>query len=758
MSGAIDRWSATESDPWADPAIGTSSNAPGAGDAQGSIVKLVRDRMHGRWAWTAALGIVLAGAAALAGWKSTAPEYRSEGAIHIAPRLTAVLDPIQETGTLPHWQSFVATQVQYLRSPRVLARALENEKVRALSWSAAADALEMIEENLEVRSDRVSEIVQVFVDGATPVEAQAICAAVLESYFEIHGRVGNQETSATLQRLYDWKKQLEREVRTVRGDIQLLHARHRTTDLQTTHAAVTGELEEIEKRLALARTTLQRREQAGETDASSSQEHIPELSQLEATDPRLVDARRRLDDAQSTFAAAQQRYKENSLPWRRAQETMELARTLFEQQYQASLANWRTLGTAELPMEGLDLALDNMPLAALRTETENLGARVVELRQSGEQLIADLQTLTGRQFEAERLQQDLDRTNSRIQGLELEEESIASRISIAQEATRPSRAFSDGRRNRAMAGGAFGFAVSFALFFVIGSIDRRAYAVEQITGDPGQPITCLGVLPDLTTRSSEGDAEDVASHCVHQIRNQIDARRNPGESVALALSSPFQGDGKTSITLSLAWSYAGAGYRTVLVDCDLVSRSLTRQLGFEDASGLREAVAARSFKNVARELSVPNLSAVPAGKDLRVGPETLRQMDVQALLEALRPDFDVILIDTGPMLGSLESLPVTKAADAVVLSIRRGRSRARLQECIDRLRSSGAHFMGMVLNCVDRSACSRYVSEASLADPERATHRSQSSDESMLRPGTDGRTSGLVRAMEVTRRVRGGAA
>ena len=51
------------------------------------------------------------------------------------------------------------------------------------------------------------------------------------------------------------------------------------------------------------------------------------------------------------------------------------------------------------------------------------------------------------------------------------------------------------------------------------------------------------------------------------------------------------------------------------------------------------------------------------------------------MFDELRAQFEVIVVDTGPMLGSLESTPVVSASDGVVLSVRRGRSRTRLEEC-----------------------------------------------------------------------------
>ncbi|UCD74368.1 MAG: hypothetical protein JSV91_11320, partial [Phycisphaerales bacterium] len=106
------------------------------------------------------------------------------------------------------------------------------------------------------------------------------------------------------------------------------------------------------------------------------------------------------------------------------------------------------------------------------------------------------------------------------------------------------------------------------------------------------------------------------------------------------------------------------------------------------------------------------------------------------------------IIDTGPMLGSLESTPVAASADGVVLSVRRGRSRTRLEECRNKLRTLGANCIGVILNYAVRSDCHRYVSEASLAPAEE---RQRGDRHSVIRAAR-GERNVLMLAMENTKR------
>jgi Mrp family chromosome partitioning ATPase len=195
--------------------------------------------------------------------------------------------------------------------------------------------------------------------------------------------------------------------------------------------------------------------------------------------------------------------------------------------------------------------------------------------------------------------------------------------------------------------------------------------------------------------------------------------------------------------MALGWSYAAAGYRTILVDCDIVGRGMSRHLGLSDRQGVREVLRDRRLDTQIAKLSTPNLSALPVGIDPTIGPESIRRDDFATLCSELRQMYDVIIVDTGPYIGSVEMLPVASAADSVVFSIRRGRSRARLDECLNDLASNRIGCLGVILNCAVQSDCLRYVSKSTTS-----MRRGPLSDVvSSGKPEMAGHENALARAM-----------
>ena len=143
----------------------------------------------------------------------------------------------------------------------------------------------------------------------------------------------------------------------------------------------------------------------------------------------------------------------------------------------------------------------------------------------------------------------------------------------------------------------------------------------------------------------------------------------------------------------------------------------------------------------------------PVGVDARFGPENVRRIDLERLVSQVRSDYDIILVDTGPLLGSLESTPVMAISDGVVLSVRRGRSRTKLEDCVNRLKVVGTECIGVILNCAARSDCNRYVSEASLAAAEEE-RKGRAASGAVPENRQPGERNILVKAVQNTTRAR----
>jgi Mrp family chromosome partitioning ATPase len=136
---------------------------------------------------------------------------------------------------------------------------------------------------------------------------------------------------------------------------------------------------------------------------------------------------------------------------------------------------------------------------------------------------------------------------------------------------------------------------------------------------------------------------------------------------------------------------------------------MSHQFGHLHSPGVREVVRRGSIGDEIVSIS-DNLAILPVGVDANVSASNLQFNALRRLLRTLRDRYEIIIVDTGPVTASVEAIPIAASCDGALLTLRRGRSRARLPEAIRELESAGAEYLGVVLNYADREDCMKYGS------------------------------------------------
>jgi capsular exopolysaccharide synthesis family protein len=171
----------------------------------------------------------------------------------------------------------------------------------------------------------------------------------------------------------------------------------------------------------------------------------------------------------------------------------------------------------------------------------------------------------------------------------------------------------------------------------------------------------------------------------------------------IAITSALPREGKSTTSICLARSLATAGIRTALVDCDLRRRQTSAMLLPEGARGLLDYLDGKTDIDGAMAVDKITECAVlgtnvlpPEPRDL-FGPGQLDQ-----LLGELRRRFDVVLIDTAPVLGIAETRTIAAAADSTLMLARwRKTSIKAVDTAIELLLAAQVRLHGVVLTIVD---------------------------------------------------------
>ena len=171
----------------------------------------------------------------------------------------------------------------------------------------------------------------------------------------------------------------------------------------------------------------------------------------------------------------------------------------------------------------------------------------------------------------------------------------------------------------------------------------------------------------------------------------------------IVITSTAPQDGKTTISANLAIALARAGKRVLLIDGDLRRPRLHLKFSLPNMIGLGNLLQAGCDATDAQfavlQTSITRLSVLPSGSFTAAPADLLFQPNLQSLMNSYRDHYDMIVIDSPPLVGLPDARLLGRASDGVVLVARANKtSRAAIITACQRLGLDKSRVLGLVLN------------------------------------------------------------
>ncbi len=204
---------------------------------------------------------------------------------------------------------------------------------------------------------------------------------------------------------------------------------------------------------------------------------------------------------------------------------------------------------------------------------------------------------------------------------------------------------------------------------------------------------------------------DLAVEALRSLRTSLHFAMLESKNNILAISGPRPGVGKTFVSANLAAVIAQAGQRVLVIDADMRKGTLHKLLGIGPMDGLSDVLAGKvEIEAAIHEVpGLANMHYMVRG-DIPPNPsELLMHPRFGQVLETLAPRYDLVIVDTPPILAVTDPAIVAAHAGASLLVTRFGLNQAKeILLTLKRFEQNGVHIKGTIFNAVEKRATGYY--------------------------------------------------
>lgn len=357
----------------------------------------------------------------------------------------------------------------------------------------------------------------------------------------------------------------------------------------------------------------------------------------------------------------------------------------------------------------------NSYLVGLRSRISSFDNRINELRREMEKypsLGAQEQRLTA---EVQTAQQLYGTLLGELQRARIAESSEAGYVTVIDAAMQPFSPVSPNRRRIFLTALIFGSILGLGAAVVLENLDDSVKSPDEVREQFG--LSVVGTIPGIKDSELPGangtevarrlathfDPRSPVAEAYRSLRTNLAFARAHEAMRILVLTSPGPSDGKSTTVANLAITFAQQGQRTLLIDGDLRRAVLDKMFKVPRSPGLTDVLVGRQrLSNVVHKTEIENLSVVGSGPFPPNPSELLGSSAMRDVLRDAQSEYDVVLIDSPPLLAVTDAAVLATMADGAILVIRVGATaKAAVRRAVAQLQTVHGRVVGAVLNDVD---------------------------------------------------------
>jgi succinoglycan biosynthesis transport protein ExoP len=282
------------------------------------------------------------------------------------------------------------------------------------------------------------------------------------------------------------------------------------------------------------------------------------------------------------------------------------------------------------------------------------------------------------------------------------EASTLSEIRVVERAVKPVSPASPKKAMNGMMGVVAGLVFGIGLALIMEYLDDTIKTVEDLKAF--RPIGLIGTVPRFETDKapliSTKDPNDPVFESYRKIRNYLKMEERPADVVLITSAGP--GEGKSTTVSNLGISAAREGRKVVILDMDLRRASLHAYFDLPNEVGMADLLQGKiPLDKAVTTTRVEGLSIIASGPPFPDPGGLIESDDMDRLMGALRNQFDMIILDSAPLLVKSDALVLARHVEGLIIVVQSERTTRRaIRGLLEALADAHIRPLGFILNGV----------------------------------------------------------
>ncbi|MBU2492766.1 MAG: polysaccharide biosynthesis tyrosine autokinase [Bacteroidetes bacterium] len=573
---------------------------------------------------------------------------------------------------------------------------------------------EVLFKNVTIEQKRGLDIVEISVESPSPYEAALISNTYADAYRELNLQYNRQQLISVKKFLDSQREEKLNE---------LITAEDRLKTYQEEGGII--ELGEQAKALIEQLTDFESKKNATKIDLTISEKSLSQYKQeLAEQNPRLKDYLENLttepylNSLQKQIAELQT--KRDLVKINSANKTADISKTISDYDKQISELQEKVKDKISIYRAGIfasspeEIKQLTQKVLEEQIRYQSLASSFNELDKIVRSYEKRFNELPKRTIDLARLQREKSAfeklyllVEEKYQEALINEQSTPGNVLIIDEARIPIEPAKPNRKLIILVGLFLGVSMGVGFALVRNYFDNSVKTPEDIQKKNINVLTWIPKIEGINKNNKEFEfifskrPDSIPSEAFRALRTRIQFSKIDQEKLkTILITSATPGEGKTTVAVNLAGSFAHANKKTVIVDCDLRKPRMHSLFEANRFPGFTDYFFSQaSYEEVLKKSTVENLYFITAGTIPPNPSEIIGSVQMERFLEKLKKEFDYVIIDSPPVIAVTDSEILSRLVDASILVVSANSTEIDLMERgVELLKHEYGSFIGTVLN------------------------------------------------------------